>query len=312
VSTGSAIDGRLSTWRGLGGGAFDPPQYLGGVSTNLHNTSIAIGDIEGDGDLDIVAGGMNGVVHVAVNGLNLGYTYMGEYQFNVVGVTGFVAPAASNVSLFDVNRDGLLDIVAGPASGTAYRAPSASAILLRRSNNLGYEIPFLQVMRASAAADCDGDGDVDAVGSRVWLNTTTSGPGASASRQTETGVPDAFAMTPVLGGKGPYHVGNPVDIRLTGAPPQVNGFLFVVDGSFPAESPVMATVLGFGASRSLKRVPFHTSGVPGWSGTGAWTLNFGVPGYVAGTTRTYVALMPDPAAPGHQVRSNEFSIRYVP
>jgi hypothetical protein len=307
-----STSGRVSTWRGLGNAAFDPPQFLENVSTSLHQSSIAIGDIEGDGDRDIVACGLNGVVHVFVNGLSEGYTYMGEYQFNGVGITGFIMGAVSTVSVFDVNGDGRNDIVAGPADGTAYRAPGSSAVILRRSNNMGYEPSWLQVMRASAAADADGDGDVDAIGSHVWLNARISGPNASACRQTETGTPDAFGMTPTLGGKGPYHVGHPVDIRLTGAPPQVNGYLFVVDGPFPAESPDSASVLGFGFSRSLKRVPFHTSGVAGWSGTGAWSLNFTVPGYVAGKSRTYVALMPDPAAPGNPVRSNEFTIRYVP
>ncbi len=303
---GSSSD-RAGTWRGLGNNTFAAPQAFAPVIPMAEILpSMSVADVDGDGDLDVCMGDANGSLHVMTNHQSEGVTDMGNTQFTSTTFPAGYLLASSTTNVFDVDGDGLVDIVSGPLSG----AVNSSAIWIRNHDNSGWQPAVVQVLRAPATADMDGDGDIDAVGSNVWLNTRISGPNASSCLQTATGTPDTNGITPTLGGKGPFHVGNAVDLRITGAPPQSNGVVLVTVGTPPPT--LFGTFFSPFSPRSSMLVHLHTSGIPGQAGTGMWRLPFTVPNYAAGTTRTYEALFADPLVPGGFVRSNKVAIHYVP
>lgn len=131
---------------------------LGLSSMAVGNVAPTVGDIDGDGDLDLIIGAGNGRVHLFTNDAgpgspcNFALTHVNYQDINVSGQ--FATP-----KLFDVDGDGLLDLVIGEMTGNLnyYRnegsASSPQFVLAdasfggidMRSPGLsfGYSAPFL-------------------------------------------------------------------------------------------------------------------------------------------------------------------------
>ncbi|MBN1538183.1 MAG: VCBS repeat-containing protein [Anaerolineales bacterium] len=168
----------------LNNGTTDPFNGVSGVSisTDTHNTlSVAMGDVDRDGDLDLVAGNYGQTNRLYLNNGTV-------TPFN--GVSGSDISADNHttrsVALGDVDRDGNLDLVAGNYGQTN-----------RLYLNNGTASPFSGVSGSDVSTDShvtlsvllgdvDGDGNLDLVAgndgvNRLYLNNGTMDPFSGVS-----------------------------------------------------------------------------------------------------------------------------------
>src|SRR3989442_500306 len=145
-----------------------PHAWLGfAVGTNVGSetdptTAVALGDVDGDHDLDLIVGNRN-----AVNRL---YLNNGTGSFSLAGTSPFPAPrATTSLAVADVNGDGPLDLVVGNDA-------QASQLYLNARIQLVAGTPTWQGFGAAlsittdadattslALGDVDGDADLDLV-----------------------------------------------------------------------------------------------------------------------------------------------------
>jgi hypothetical protein len=146
-------------WLNDGSGAFiDSGQALGNGNTR----SIALGDVDGDGDFDLVTGNI-GENRVWLNNGSGVFTDAGQ----VLG-----SGNTQSVALGDVDGDGDLDLVTGNSDDNRVWLNNGSGVFTDSGQVLG-NIGTLSI----ALGDVDGDGDLDLVTgneigepNRVWLN----------------------------------------------------------------------------------------------------------------------------------------------
>ena len=186
------IAGGPQVYLNQGGGAYTQASAVGNPFSGIAftaNSRPVFGDVDGDGDMDLVIG-EQGSIRVAIN---TGGTFTevtgAANPFNGVTVNGIATPA-----FIDVDRDGDSDLVIGSnafnlrvfrhdAAGFTELAGGANPFAA--NDGLGQQRP--------AAIDVDGDGDLDLVtvsGSnvRVWLNTLGGFVAASADRNPFAGI----------------------------------------------------------------------------------------------------------------------------
>jgi hypothetical protein len=160
-------------------GAYNTDRY--GVPHNVYS-SPAVGDVTGDGVLDLVAGEANGHLYVyrASDG-----AFEREIVFDSTPGT-----IVSSPSLVDLNGDGRLDIVAGfmptderAATRTVGGFDGATGQLLFSKNTCGNPAVPCNVFSTVAVGDVDGDGTPELVATsqdqylHVWRTDGSDLPG---------------------------------------------------------------------------------------------------------------------------------------
>ena len=164
------LDGNVSVRLNNGQGTFTPSAITPSVGLSYNPGKMAVGDIDGDGDLDLLVGTRGSTINVRINsGLNSG-SFTPSAAMPDVQV--YSSPAC--VALGDLDNDGDLDLV---ATNNDY---SYVSVLLNRGLHSGTfpsvsSTPSVGTYPTSLAlGDLDGDGDLDLlVGSGSGTNTAS-------------------------------------------------------------------------------------------------------------------------------------------
>ena len=182
------------------------PFGLPGVPSNQSFATPYLGDINGDGILDIVTGTQNGTMH-SCNGV-VGGVFTSFQPMKDTTNTSLDILAESHPTLVDIDDDGDLDMFVGTGGGSFHPNEAGSFYFVQ---NLGistqpiWDIPVrdtfgltdLGVVTDIAFADLDNDGDLDALAVEFYgtfyyyENTgTTSLPAFAAPQANPFGLTD--------------------------------------------------------------------------------------------------------------------------
>ncbi len=227
--------------------AAPPPHFVAwvgsfGLTAVANRGTPVVGDLDGDGDLDVLEGQQNGKLNFF---RNTGSSESPSFAppsidpFGLGDVGSYVAP-----TLADIDGDGDLDVFVGDVSGTTFffrnTGTSESPAFAASSAN-----PFglLPVTNSAAPTfvDIDGDGDLDAfVGGfgafSFFLNTGTSSSPAFAAPATHPfHLPDLDDLKPAfadLDGDGD------LDVFL----PETSGVIYGFTNTGTVESPAFGQI----------------------------------------------------------------------
>ncbi len=152
------------------------------ISADTHHTfSVALGDVDGDGDLDLLVGNTNQANRLYLNN-GTASPFSGVSGSDISADTH----ATTSVTLGDLDRDGDLDLMAGNW-GQAIRLYLNNGTATPFSGVIGSEVSTDTYEIGSVVlGDVDSDGDLDLVagkegGNRLYLNNGTASPFSGVS-----------------------------------------------------------------------------------------------------------------------------------
>jgi uncharacterized protein (DUF2141 family) len=160
------------------------------------NSNPAFGDVDGDGDLDLVAGDSTGAFAMFENTVSATSPVFAQRTGGANPLSGFNATSRSAPALGDFDGDGDLDLVSGRDDGgfAAFRNQRSKPIpkVLAEASLTGLDAGNLST---PALADLDGDGDLDLVSgerSGVFLYFRNTGTAINAAFVAVTGAANPF------------------------------------------------------------------------------------------------------------------------
>lgn len=160
ILTGATETSYISKiYRNDGNAAFT--EINAGSLTGVYNGSIALGDLDGDGDLDLVLTGATNLGGSAR--ISRIYRNAGNGSFTEINAGSLAGVAMSSIVLGDIDGDGDLDLILTGSTGSE----KISRIYQNDGNGALTEINVASLTGAYdgsiALGDLDGDGDLDLV-----------------------------------------------------------------------------------------------------------------------------------------------------
>ena len=248
-ANGSAVGVLL----GLGNGSFaNPVDYL--VGTNTYPSDLVLGDVNGDGHLDIVTGNAIGTVAVLLGQAGGGFAAVSSYP---VGTGSNI----QGVDIGDINGDGRLDIV------TANLQANTVGVLVGQANGFAPAVlfPTNSTTVNVTLGDMNGDGRLDIVTVNLFANTVgvllntgtytplaTARPAAAGISLAPNPAHDAFAVTlPAGATPGPAELLNPLGQVVRRLAPAGPRFVVETAGLAPG---IYTLRVGLGAATLARRV----------------------------------------------------------
>jgi uncharacterized protein (DUF2141 family) len=160
------------------------------------NSNPAFGDVDGDGDLDLVAGDSTGAFAMFENTVSATSPVFAQRTGGANPLSGFNATSRSAPALADFDSDGDLDVVSGRDDGgfAAFRNLRSKPVpkVLSEASLTGLSAGTLST---PAPVDLDGDGDLDLVsGERFgqFLYFRNTGTAINAAFVAVTGAANPF------------------------------------------------------------------------------------------------------------------------
>lgn len=295
----------------LGGMSFATPQVLLATQVDSQHDRPAVGDLDGDGDLDCALaerGGTSGTNSTLVVFLNDGsgaLTAMPRSPaFPDFGGTG-----QRIVRFTDVDGDRDLDILAYPGRGTQI----GTTLILQQADR-SFREGATMVVAPDLLGDLDGDGanDLIALGGRsIVFSRAVPAAERGAFEQRGTGGPGTGGSALLLGARGPFRVGEEIALRLRGGRGGAVGGLVLglagaeVQNAFGPGQHLYLDVLA-----PTLAVPIALDGTPGASGEGTLSIPVLLPPSLFGAELHHQAAILDPAAPLGVATSNGLRLRY--
>ncbi|MES2942553.1 MAG: FG-GAP-like repeat-containing protein, partial [Pseudomonadota bacterium] len=162
-----------------------------GFNTARPKASIALADLDGDGDLDAFVGSNYGNVMVS---LNTGTASSPAFASHLTGLYGLSISGSNSILAFvDIDADGDLDAFKGQGDGNTeffLNTGTATSPAFAAAVTNAYGLANVGLSASPSFFDIDDDGDLDAVignqegNTLVFLNTGTAGSPAFAAAIT--------------------------------------------------------------------------------------------------------------------------------
>ena len=204
VVTAQQLSDTVSVLLGHGDGTFAPPLVFAASGEDFTPSSMAVGDVNGDGRADLVINSICGLDSVVSQlGVLLG-NGDGTFQAPILGAA---QPGGSgDLALGDFNNDGLTDAAVGDELAAP---PGDLAVFAGNGDGTFQSLIRLDLLTGGndplgvAAADLNGDGLVDLVAANTFFNTgpstvgvllNTSTPVAAAATTTTLSTSTATAV----------------------------------------------------------------------------------------------------------------------
>ena len=165
------VDGYMGEFFKLWIGESDPFSHidLQDYTTLDHYTSVTTGDMDADGDLDLVTGSNDGILHYFENTGTASAPAFTKRTGPANPLAGAVLGGHTVPELVDLDGDGDLDLIAGDSTLANFvyfeNTGSTSAPLFTQRAGSSNPVNNLETnaLISSALADLDGDGDLDLV-----------------------------------------------------------------------------------------------------------------------------------------------------